>query len=129
MPKVKQLSAWVEHRPGALGQLGDALAEKKINIRAFMATTVDHRGFVRLVVDKPAAAKRVFQKHGWETTEDDVLEVTLPDTPGALGAVADRLGEAGINVDYAYVGTAGSARKVNLYVSVVDAKAALKALR
>jgi hypothetical protein len=129
MPKVKQLSAWIEHRPGALGELGDALAEKDVNIRAFMATTMDTRGFVRLVVDKPAAAKRVFQKHGWETTEDEVLEVTLPDTPGALGAVADRLGEAGITVEYAYIGSAGNARKVNLYVSVQDAKAALKALR
>jgi len=129
MPKVKQLSAWVDHRPGVLGQLGDALAEKQVNIRAFMATTMDGRGFVRLVVDKPAAAKRVFVKHGWETTEDDVLEVTLPDTPGALGAVADRLGAAGINVEYAYVGTAGSARKVNLYLSVPDTKAAMKALR
>ena len=129
MPKVKQLSAWVEDRPGVLGQLGDALAEKNVNIRAFMATTMDARGFVRLVVDKPAAAKRVFQQHGWDTAEDEVLEVTLPDTPGALGAVADRLGEAGINIEYAYVGTAGSARKVNLYLAVQDVKAALKALR
>jgi hypothetical protein len=129
MPKVKQLSAWVEDRPGVLGQLGDALAEKGVNIRAFMAASMDGRGFVRLVVDKPAAAKRIFKKHGWETTEDDVVEVTLPDTPGALGAVAERLGSAGINVQYAYVGTAGSARKVNLYVSVLDPKAAMKALR
>lgn len=126
---MKQLSAWVEHRPGALGQLGDALAEKGVNIRAFMATALDGRGFVRLVVDKPAAAKRVLQKHGWETTEDEVVEVTVPDTPGALGAVADRLGAAGINMDYAYMGTAGGARKVNLYVAVPDPKAALKALR
>src|SRR5919206_729996 len=129
MPKVKQLSAWVEHRPGALGQLGDALAERKVNIRAFMATTLDGRGFVRLVVDRPAVARRVLTKHGWETTEDEILEVTLPDTPGALGAVADRLGAAGISVEYAYVGTAGSARKVNLYLSVPDTKAAMKALR
>src|SRR5512133_431590 len=105
MPKVKQLSAWIEHRPGALGELGDALAEKEVNIRAFMATTVDQRGFVRLVVDKAAAAKRVLEKHGWATTVDEVLEVTIPDTPGALGAVADRLGAAGVTVDYAYVGT------------------------
>jgi hypothetical protein len=129
MPKVKQLSAWVENRPGVLGELGDALAEKDVNIRAFMASSMDGRGFVRLVVDKPAAARRIFQKHGWETTEDDIVEVTLPDTPGALGAVAERLGAAGINVEYAYVGTAGSARKVNLYVSVPDPKAAMKALR
>jgi hypothetical protein len=129
MPKAKQLSAWVEDRPGMLGQVADALGEAKVSIRAFMAATFDGRGFVRVVVDKPAVAKRVFRKHGWETTEDEVVEVTLADKPGALGRAADLLGAAGINVQYAYVGTAKSASKVNLYVAVTDVKGALKALR
>jgi hypothetical protein len=129
MPRAKQISAWVEDRPGTLGKLADALGEKGVTIRAFMAASMDGRGFVRLVVDRPAAAKRVLTAHGWETTEDEVVEVTVPDKPGAVGKVADRLGEAGINVQYAYVGSAGSARTMNLYLAVPDVKAALKALR
>ena len=129
MARAKQISAWVEDRPGALGRLADALGGRGVCIRAFMATTMEGRGFVRLVVDKPAAARKVLASHGWEVTEDDVLEVTLPDRPGALGAVADRLGAAGVNVQYAYVGTARSAQKVNLYLAVQDVRAASKALR
>ncbi|BDG06288.1 ACT domain-containing protein [Anaeromyxobacter oryzae] len=129
MPRAKQISAWVEDRPGMLGQVADALGEKGISIRAFMATAMDGRGFVRVVVDKPAAAKRIFAKHGWKTTEDEVVEVTIADRPGALGNVADRLGAAGVNVAYAYVGTAKSASKVNLYLAVPDVKAALRVLR
>jgi hypothetical protein len=129
MPRVKQLSAWVEDRPGMLGQVADALGAKKVNIRAFLAAVMDGRGFVRVVVDKPAVAKKVFRSHGWDTTEDEVLEVTVPDRPGILGGIADKLGAAGINVQYAYLGTARSASKVNLYVAVADAAAALKALR
>ncbi len=129
MPKAKQLSAWVEDRPGMLGQVADALGEAKVSIRAFMAATFDGRGFVRVVVDKPAVARRVFRKHGWETTEDEVVEVTLRDRPGELGRTADRLGAGGINVQYAYVGTAKSANKVNLYLAVPDVKGALKLLR
>ncbi len=129
MARAKQLSAWVEDRPGMLGRVAAALGEKGVSIRAFMAAVMDGRGFVRVVVDKPAAAKRIFAAHGWRTTEDEVVEVTVPDRPGALGEVADRLGAAGVNVDYAYVGTAGTARKVNLYLSVPDVKAALAALR
>jgi len=129
MPKAKQLSAWVEDRPGMLGEVADALGEAKVSIRAFMAATFDGRGFVRVVVDKPAVARRVFRKHGWETTEDEVVEVRVKDRPGALGQVADRLGERGVNVLYAYVGTARSATMVNLYLAVTDVKAALKALR
>jgi len=129
MPKAKQLSAWVEDRPGTLGQVADALGEAKVSIRAFMAATFDGRGFVRVVVDRPAVARRVFRKHGWETTEEDIVELTLRDRPGELGQAADRLGAAGINVQYAYVGTAKSANKVNLYLAVGDVKAALKVLR
>jgi len=63
------------------------------------------------------------------TTEDDVVEVTVPDRAGALGRVADLLGAARVNIQYAYVGTARSASKVNLYLAVPDVKAAMKALR
>ena len=129
MARAKQISAWIEDRPGMLGQVAGALGERRVSIRAFMAAVMDGRGFVRVVVDKPAAAKRIFAAHGWKIAEEDVVEVTVPGRPGALGEVADRLGAAGINVDYAYVGTAGSAKKVNLYLAVRDVKAAVAALR
>ncbi len=129
MGKAKQISAWVDDRPGMLGQVADALGEKGISIRAFMAAVMDGKGFIRVVVDQPAAAKKVFKAHGWQTAEDDVVEVTLADRPGALGRVADRLGAVGINIQYAYVGTAQAAKKVNLYLAVEDVKAAVRALR
>jgi hypothetical protein len=129
MPKAKQISAWVQDRPGMLGRVADALGERGISIRAFMAAVMDGRGFIRVVVDQPAAAKRIFKTHGWKTTEDEVVELTVPDRPGALGRVADRLGAAGVNIEYAYVGTARSASKVNLYLAVPDVRAAVKALR
>jgi len=129
MARAKQISAWVEDRPGMLGRVADALGERGISIRAFTAAVLDGRGFVRVVVDKPAAAKRIFAAHGWDTTVDEVIEVTVADRPGALGEVADRLGAAGVNIQYAYVGTAKSAREVNLYLAVDDLKSALGALR
>jgi hypothetical protein len=129
MPKVTQLSAWVENRPGMLGQVADALGKKKVNIRAFMATVMSERGFVRVVVDKPAVARKVFSAHGWRTTEDEILEVGISDRPGALGRIADRLGAAGVNIDYAYLGNARSASRINLYIAVADTKAGLRALR
>jgi hypothetical protein len=129
MARAKQISAWIQDRPGMLGQVAAALGEKGVSIRAFMAAVMDGRGFVRVVVDKPAAAKRIFAAHGWRTTEDEVVEVTVPDRPGALGDVADRLGAAGVNIEYAYLGTGRGARKVNLYLAVPDVRAALSALR
>jgi hypothetical protein len=112
-----------------LGEVGSALGAKKINIRAFMATVDDNRGVIRMVVDKRAAARRVFAEHGWETTEEEVLEVALPDKPGSLGRIAHKLREASVNIDYAYVGLGPSARRVNAYFGVSDLKVALIAVR
>jgi len=129
MPKAKQISAWVENRPGMLGRVADALGAKRVDIRAFMAASLDGKGFLRLVVDKPAQARRVFASLGWQTTVDDVAEVVVADRPGALGRVADALGARGINIHYGYLGSARRAGKASLFLAVDDPAAALKALR
>jgi hypothetical protein len=129
MPRVKQISAWVEDRPGTLGAVADALGAKKVDIRAFMASSLGGKGFVRVVVDRPAVARKVFQAQGWKTTVDELVEVKIADRPGALGRVADALGVAGINIHYGYVGTARSASQVSLFLSVDDPAAALRKLR
>lgn len=129
MPKAKQVSVWVEDRPGMLGEVASALGAKKVNIVAFMAGVIGGRGGIRLVVDKPAAAKNIFAERGWETSEEDVIQITLGDKPGALGRAAGKLREAGVNIQYAYTGSAKSAQKVNTYFAVADVNAALRALR
>lgn len=129
MPRAKQLTVWVPDRPGMLGEVGSALGEKKANIVAFTAWVEGDRGGIRIVVDKPAAAKKALVSRGWETTEEEVLEVTLPHTPGSLGRIAQKLGAAGVNIRYSYPGSGGSARRVKVYFGVSDLKAALKAAR
>src|SRR6266545_5406796 len=129
MPKAKQLTLWVADQPGMLGEIASALGAKKTNIIALMGATEGGRGAVRMVVDKPATARKVFAANGWQATEEDVVMVTLSDTPGALGKVAAKLGRAGVNIDYIYAGSAGSARKLNASLGVSDVAAALKAAR
>jgi len=129
MPRAKQLTAWVTDRPGMLGEVGGALGAKKVNIRGFAATVEGGRGAIRLVVDKTAVAKKALIAKGWETTEEEVLQVTLGDKPGAVGKLGEKLAAAGVNIAYAYVGAGGGARKANVYLAVSDMKAALKAAR
>ena len=126
MPRAKQLTVMLADRPGALGEVAGALGEKKINIVGFAGAKQGEQGMIWLVVDKTAAAKKVFASKGWHATEDEVLAVTLPDNPGSLGRYAAKLGKAGVNITFAYTGAAGSARKLNAYFGVSDLKAALK---
>ena len=126
MPRAKQLTLTVPDRPGMLGEIATALGSKKVNIEGMCAAVMSGGGMIWLVVDKPAAAKKVFAANGWPTTEDEVLMVTLGDSPGTLGRFATKLGKAGVNITFAYGGSAGSARKMNAYFGVSDLKAALK---
>ncbi len=129
MAKAKQLTVWVQDRPGALGEVGAALGAKKVNILGVTAWVEGERGAIRMVFDKTATAKKALAARGWETLEEEVLEISLPHTPGSLGRIAKKLGDAGVNIRYAYTGLTGTSRRATVYCGVSDMKAAQKALR
>jgi hypothetical protein len=109
-----------------MGEIASALGAKKVNIEGICAATTGGGAMIWMIVDKPAAAKKVFAANGWKATEEEVLAVTLTDSPGALGRFATKLGKAGVNISFLYGGSAGSARKLTGYFGVSDMKAALK---
>jgi hypothetical protein len=128
MPRAKELKVRLPDRPGALGEITTALAEKKINLRAVNAWVEGDEGVVRIIAEATPAARKVLTKMGLKVDELDVVEVELSDKPGALAEKATALGAAGINITHAFVGTAG-ARKATVFLGVSDVSAALKALR
>ncbi len=128
MPRAKELKVRVADRPGALGEVAGALADKKINLRAVNAWVEGNEGVVRLVAEQSAAAKKALAAKGWPVEETEVVEVELADKPGALAEKAAALGRAGVNITHVFVGT-GGARKATVFLGVSDIPAALKALR
>ena len=129
MAKSKQITVWVESTPGQLGRIAKALGDAKVNITAFSATTVGGESPIRLHVNSPAKAKKVLQGLGIRITEEEVLRITLPDKPGVLGTVSERLGEANINVEYAFGSVAKGGKKADVVLGVSDLAGAAKALR
>ncbi len=129
MAKVKQLTAWVENKPGELGRIAEALGNAKINITAFACWGMGGENPIHLQVTSPAKAKKILQDLGLRVTEEEVLRVTIPDKPGLLGKVGVLLGSANINVDYAFAGVAAGSKKADLVLSVSDVVGATKALR
>ncbi len=128
MAKAKELKIRVQDRPGMLGEIAAALGAKKVNLRAVNAWVEGTEGVIRLVADKPAAAKKALAAKGWVAEEHDVLELALADKPGALGEAATKLGKAGVNITHVFVGT-GLARKATVFLGVSDLDAAAKAVR
>jgi hypothetical protein len=120
MPKVKELNIQLENRPGALAKLCNALATRKVNIVAFQASTAERRSQAHLVVDNVVVAKTVLDAEGLTCTENEVAQVALPNRAGELARVAGRLGEANINIDYAYAGIEPSTNTPLLFFGVAE---------
>jgi len=104
MPTTREFTVEMEDRPGTIGTLCRALGDRGVNILGFQASSCERRTEVRLVVDNPAAAASAFDAEGLAHTEAEVAQVTLPHRPGELARAASRLGEANININYAYFG-------------------------
>ena len=129
MAKAKQITVWVESKPGDLGRIGKALGDAKVNITAFVAYGASGESPIRLQVSSPAKAKKVLQGLGFRFTEEEVLRLTLPDKPGILGEAGSRLGAANINIEYGYATVAKGGKKADVTLGVSDLAGATKALR
>ena len=129
MPKAKQITAWVESKPGELGRIAEALGKAKVNIAAFSGWSAGTESPVHLLVNSPAKAKKVLEGLGIRCTEEEVMRITLADEPGRLGEAGVRLGAANINVEYGYGSVAEAGKKADIVLAVSDLAGAAKALR
>jgi hypothetical protein len=119
---AKEFNIRLADRPGTLGKLCRALADRNVNILAFQSIPLQGESLVRLVVSDPAAAKKVLDSERLNHTETEIVQVRLRNQPGTLASAAAKLGEANININYAYCGVDPDAN-LPLLVFGVDAVA------
>ncbi len=103
--KLKQLSLFLENKPGALSAPVKILADAKMNILTLSIAEAQQYGILRLIVRDWEAAKTLLQKHGLLVKVTDVLAIEVPDRPGGLADVLAVLEDAGINLEYMYAFT------------------------
>lgn len=123
-----QLAIFLDNRPGMLLRMCQALAGGSINILALsILDTVDH-AIVRMVVDKPREAEQMLLKLHVMVQRRDVIMMDLPNEVGALARIAERLTEAGINLEYAYCTSSTEQRGGALVLRTNDLEATINAL-
>src|SRR5436190_21619278 len=98
-----QLAVFLANRPGALARVCEALAKAGVNIHALATSdTVDHT-VVRMVVSDPTKALMLLGEAGVLAIETEVLTIETTSQPGVLAKIAERLAEAEVNIEYAYL--------------------------
>ena len=99
---VKQISVFLENKPGTLQELTDALAGSKVNIRALSLAETKDFGIARIIADDAFEASNVLKSAGFVSSLTPVLAVEIPDEVGALAKVLKVFNEGNINIEYMY---------------------------
>lgn len=125
---IKQISVFLENKPGAMSKLTDVLSKHKIDMRALSLAEASDFGIVRLIVDDVYNAMQVLKEDGYICSATKVLAVAIPDEPGGLANVIHYLGENGVNVEYMYAFTTRQKDLAYMIFRVEDNEKAIRIL-
>ncbi len=129
MPIQKQLSIFLANRPGMLAHICSILAEADINIMALSIHDTVDNAVVRLVLDNPTKALLLLEQEEIYIMEQDVVILPVDNQPGILAKIAQKLGHADINIQYAYCTAATNQISGCIVLRTDQPEAAVECLR
>lgn len=126
---IKQLSLFVENRPGSLSKVCQVLKENKINISTLSLADTREYGILRLLIQEHERARTVLEKAGYVVKETDVLALTVPDHPGGLADTLAILDKHALSVEYMYAFTYGRSNKAIIVFRFENPEKAVELLK
>ena len=126
--KLKQLSVFLENKPGRLRELCAMLAENGINIITLSLADTEQFGILRLIVKDFDRAKELLEQKGFVAKLTDVIAVEVNDQPGGLSDILKIEEQSGISVEYMYAFTIKSGENAVLLFRFDDMDKAVDAL-
>ena len=125
---IKQLSVFLENRPGKLFELTALLAQKQIDMRALSIGETTDFGIARIIVNDAYGAAQVLREGQFIAQFSDVLAFAVPDEPGGLYNLLGEFNEAGVNIEYMYACLDSKNGRAYMIFRVTDTDGAEKAL-
>jgi hypothetical protein len=113
--KIKQLSLFLENKPGHLSSVCQTLADAGVNILTLSMADTQQFGILRLIVRDWEKAKSVLEKAGNVVNVTEVLATEVDDRPGGLVTILKLIEDAKINVEYMYAFTFRHADKAIMF--------------
>jgi hypothetical protein len=101
---MQDLTIQLEHRPGALADMGRALGAAGISIEGGGAWTCGEHAIAHFLFRDGAAARQALEDAGIRVlaVRDVVLLRLRQGTPGQLGTLSRKMADAGINIEVQY---------------------------
>jgi hypothetical protein len=101
---MQDLAIELEHRPGALAEMGEALGRAGVSIEGGGGFVVDGRAIAHFLFHDGGAARRALEAAGIRVlaVRDVLVQRLRQEEPGQLGKLARRMGDAGVNIEVMY---------------------------
>ena len=117
---VKQISVFLENKPGRLSEAAEVLAKNGIDISALSLADTDEYGVLRMIVSDPDKAKNALGESGVICKVTDALVVAIDDRPGGFSESLRIRTDNGIEVKYMYACVSREQGKAIMVLSVAD---------
>ena len=128
MANVRQISVFMDNKPGQLSGVMEIIKESGINVRALSLADTKDFGILRIIVHDTEKAVDALKDAGYAVTVNGIVAITIPDSPGQLSRVLEILGKDNVNLEYLYAFTGASDRAVSFVLRVNDNDAAAASL-
>ncbi|BCI59738.1 acetolactate synthase [Solibaculum mannosilyticum] len=125
---AKQLSVFIENKPGQVAEFTRLLHQNHINMHALSMADAQDFGVLRTIVDDSYKAACVLKEAGYIFSITPVLAVEIPDQPGSLVHILDLLDQNDINLEYTYAFTSRRRDRAYMIVRVADTEKACEVL-
>ncbi len=127
--KLKQLSLFLENKPGSMRTPCRVLNDAGINIVTLSLADTQQFGILRLIVRDWEKAKAVLEKNGCVVKVTEVLAIEVSDRPGGLAEILETVEKVGVNVEYMYAFTIKQGDKGVLVFRFDDPDKAMEVLK
>lgn len=99
---IKQISLFMENKPGRLAAACKVLRDSNINIVTLSLADTMEFGIVRMIVEDWEKAKQVLEDTHFAVNVHDVIAASVRDEPGGMAEILDVVEAAGVNIEYMY---------------------------
>ena len=125
---IKQISVFLENKPGKLFEMTALLAQKQIDMRALSIAETTDFGIARLIVNDVDRCALALREGQFIAQLSDVLAFAVPDEPGGLHNLLSEFNAAQVNIEYMYAFLGGEPGRAYMIFRVTDTEKAEKAL-
>lgn len=125
---TKEFVVSLDDKPGTLANLLRSVAKHDVNLRGIEGSAVGDFDIARLITDDSDKMERALREANVAWREFEALTVRMPDRPGELLKIAEKLGSNGINIESVFNLTPTRAGEAEVALRVDDLKRARKAL-